>query len=74
MARTIKKTYSLDERSIAILKQYADDLHVSQSALLSMFITNLDQGIRTVVNTVGTDEQKRILEERKGAEEPGDES
>lgn len=69
----VKMTFSLDERSAVILKQYADDLHVSRSALLSMFITNLDQGIRTVVNTLGTEVDKELLRQREGAEPLGDE-
>jgi hypothetical protein len=68
----VKKTFSLDERSAKMLEQYAHDLHISQSALLSMFITQLDQGIRTTVNVIGTEEDKALLAERYGTGRSGD--
>jgi len=70
---TVKKSFSLDERSARMLEEYARDLHISQSALVSMFITQLDQGIRTVVKQAASDEIVEEFEEKYGAGGPGSE-
>jgi len=69
---TVRKTFTIDERSARMLEEYSRDLHISQSALVSMFITQLDQGIRTTVGVMGTDEQKAILEGRDGTGRSGE--
>jgi len=45
----VKKTYSLDEEVVQKVTFYATALHLSDSAFLSMFISNLDHMTADVV-------------------------
>lgn len=43
MARTVRKTYSLDQRSAELIEQYAGELHLSESAFVSLMVTQIDR-------------------------------
>ena len=52
---TVKKTYSLDERSADLIDEYAKEFHISSSAFVSMMVTQIAQ----VLNVGGKEKEKR---------------
>jgi hypothetical protein len=43
---TVKKTYSLDEKSAAMIDKYSKELGLSASAFVSLMVTQIDQVLR----------------------------
>ena len=56
---TVKKTYSLDERSVALIDRYARELHISSSAFVSMLVAQVTE----VVTSLTGDDEKRDTED-----------
>lgn len=46
--KKVKKSFSIDERSAELIKVYAGELHLSESAFVSMMVTQIDQVIRSL--------------------------
>lgn len=55
MARTVKRSYSLDEQSAELIDKYSKELGLSASAFVSMMVTQIDQ----VLSVSGSGKEKR---------------
>jgi len=55
MARTVKRSYSLDERSAEMIDKYSKELGLSASAFVSLMVTQIDQ----VLSVSGKGKEKR---------------
>lgn len=52
----VKKTYSLDEEVVAKISELASALHLSDSAFLSMVVSQIAAGVDVVVLKAGAKE------------------
>lgn len=56
---TRKKTYSLDERSIVQIEDYARQLHISSSAFVSLMVTQIANTMTMLDDVPYDGEEKR---------------